>query len=54
MEEVLKTRGLKKAIHFLEKLHSHVLLKAMITLEKPVEAVHHVTEINNSNDKVCI
>ena len=54
MEEVLKTRGLRKAIHFLEKLHNHVLQKAMITLEKPVESVHPVIEVVETEEKVCI
>ncbi|KAJ9598147.1 hypothetical protein L9F63_026746, partial [Diploptera punctata] len=51
MEEVLKTRGLRKAIHFLEKLHSHVLQKAMITLEKPVDSDFQLSEVNNTKDK---
>ncbi|XP_069698248.1 mitogen-activated protein kinase kinase kinase 4 isoform X1 [Periplaneta americana] len=47
MEEVLKTRGLRKAINFLEKLHNHVLRKAMITLEKPAE-YYHLRNIDNN------
>ncbi|RZF44830.1 hypothetical protein LSTR_LSTR000782 [Laodelphax striatellus] len=35
IEDVLKIRGLRKALHFLEKLHLSVLRKAKFTLQKP-------------------
>lgn len=35
IEDVLKTKGLRKALAFLEKLHSSVLYRARFTLEKP-------------------
>lgn len=34
IEEVLKTRGLRKSLNFLERLHTSVLRKARLTLEK--------------------
>ncbi|XP_048506193.1 mitogen-activated protein kinase kinase kinase 4 isoform X2 [Athalia rosae] len=34
IEDVLKIRGLRKSLHFLEKLHTSVLRKARLTLEK--------------------
>lgn len=35
IENVLKVRGLRKAVKFLEKVHTKVLHKANLTLEKP-------------------
>ena len=35
IEDVLKTRGLRKSLHFLERLHITVLRKARLALEKP-------------------
>lgn len=35
IENILKTKGLSKSLHFLEKLHQHVLYKAKCTLKKP-------------------
>lgn len=37
IENVLKTRGLKKSLYFLERLHMTILSKASMTLEKPNE-----------------
>jgi hypothetical protein len=54
MEEVLKTRGLRKAINFLESLHHYVLRKAMITLAKPAESAHLVTNNNGTKEKASI
>jgi hypothetical protein len=54
MEEVLKTRGLRKAINFLEKLHHYVLRKAMITLAKPAESAHLIIDNNDTNGKVGV
>ncbi|XP_006619036.1 mitogen-activated protein kinase kinase kinase 4 [Apis dorsata] len=34
IEDVLKTRGLRKSLYFLERLHTYVLRKARLTLEK--------------------
>lgn len=34
IEDVLKTRGLRKSLNFLERLHTCVLRKARLTLEK--------------------
>ncbi|CAK9829559.1 Mitogen-activated protein kinase kinase kinase 4 [Anthophora retusa] len=34
IEDVLKTRGLRKSLNFLERLHTSVLRKARLTLEK--------------------
>lgn len=34
IEDVLKTRGLRKSLYFLERLHTCVLRKARLTLEK--------------------
>ncbi|XP_033609208.1 mitogen-activated protein kinase kinase kinase 4 isoform X3 [Cryptotermes secundus] len=51
MEEVLKTRGLRKAINFLEKLHHYVLRKAMITLAKPSESAHLIIDDNDTSGK---
>lgn len=51
MEEVLKTRGLRKAINFLEKLHHYVLRKAMITLAKPAESAYVVINNNDTAEK---
>lgn len=34
VEDVLKTRGLRKSLNFLERLHTSVLRKARLTLEK--------------------
>jgi len=51
MEEVLKTTGLRKALKFLDKLHHFVLRKAMITLAKPAESAHRVTD-NDTSEKV--
>jgi hypothetical protein len=52
MEEVLKTTGLRKALNFLDRLHHHVLQKAMITLAKPAELAHRVTDNNDTSEKV--
>jgi hypothetical protein len=52
MEEVLKTTGLRKALNFLDRLHHYVLRKAMITLAKPAESAHHVTDHNGTSEKV--
>jgi hypothetical protein len=54
MEEVLKTRGLRKAIYFLEKLHHYVLRKAMITLAKPVESDHPIRDNNDTNEEASV
>jgi hypothetical protein len=54
MEEVLKTRGLRKAINFLEKLHHHVLRKAMITLAKPAESAHLILDNNDTSGKASV
>jgi hypothetical protein len=54
MEEVLKTRGLRKAINFLEKLHQYVLRKAMITLAKPAESTHLAINSNDTKEKASI
>lgn len=35
IEDMLKTRGLTKSMHFLETLHKRVLSKVQLTLEKP-------------------
>ena len=35
IEDVLKTRGLRKSLNFLERLHTSVLRKARLALEKP-------------------
>ncbi|CAG2064937.1 unnamed protein product, partial [Timema podura] len=37
MEHVLKTRGLKTSVNFLERLHKKVLQKAQVTFEKPTD-----------------
>ncbi|KAK9730503.1 MEKK4 N-terminal [Popillia japonica] len=37
IETILKTRGLTKSMTFLDKLHNHLLSKAMLTLEKPTD-----------------
>lgn len=34
IEDVLKTRGLGKSLNFLERLHTSILRKARLTLEK--------------------
>lgn len=34
IEDVLKTRGLSKSMNFLDRLHTSVLRKASLTLEK--------------------
>lgn len=34
IEDVLKTRGLRKSLNFLDRLHTSVLRKARLTLEK--------------------
>lgn len=34
IEDVLKTRGLRKSLNFLERLHTSVLRKARLALEK--------------------
>lgn len=34
IEDVLKTRGLRKSLNFLERLHTSILRKARLTLEK--------------------
>ncbi|XP_075215623.1 mitogen-activated protein kinase kinase kinase 4 isoform X2 [Lycorma delicatula] len=44
IEDVLKVRGLRKALKFLEKIHNKVLRKAKLTLEKPSE-----DELDNEN-----
>jgi hypothetical protein len=54
MEEVLKTRGLRKAINFLENLHHYVLRKAMITLAKPAESAHLIIDNYDTNEKASI
>lgn len=35
IEEVLKTKGLRKSVRFLERLHRYTLVRSCITLEKP-------------------
>ncbi|XP_012283041.1 mitogen-activated protein kinase kinase kinase 4 isoform X2 [Orussus abietinus] len=35
IEDVLKTRGLRKSLNFLERLHTSILRKARLTLQKP-------------------
>lgn len=35
IENILKTKGVDKSLSFLNKLHTHVLIKAQLTLEKP-------------------
>lgn len=35
IEDMLKTKGLRKSLNFLEKLHRYVLIKATATLRKP-------------------
>jgi hypothetical protein len=52
MEEVLKTTGLRKALNFLDRLHHHILRKAMITLAKPAQLDHHVINNNDTSEKV--
>jgi len=37
IEDVLKTRGLRKSLNFLDRLHTSVLRKARLTLEKNEE-----------------
>lgn len=34
IEDVLKTRGLRKSLNFLDRLHTSILRKARLTLEK--------------------
>lgn len=34
IEDVLKTRGLRKSLKFLDRLHTSILRKARLTLEK--------------------
>ncbi|XP_050476898.1 mitogen-activated protein kinase kinase kinase 4 [Bombus huntii] len=43
IEDVLKTRGLRKSLNFLERLHTSVLRKARLTLEKS-----DISESNNT------
>ncbi|XP_066591714.1 mitogen-activated protein kinase kinase kinase 4 [Prorops nasuta] len=40
IEDVLKTRGLSKSLNFLERLHTSVLRKARLTLEKETDCVN--------------
>lgn len=35
IEDVLKTKGLRKALNFLERLHVTMLRKASLTLQQP-------------------
>ncbi|XP_049939411.1 mitogen-activated protein kinase kinase kinase 4 isoform X1 [Schistocerca serialis cubense] len=37
IEDMLKTKGLRKSLNFVEKLHRHILIKSKATLCKPVE-----------------
>ncbi|KAJ1520155.1 hypothetical protein ONE63_004371 [Megalurothrips usitatus] len=37
IEEVLKTKGLRKSVRFLERLHRYTLVRSCVTLEKPSE-----------------
>ncbi|KAK7873883.1 hypothetical protein R5R35_005744 [Gryllus longicercus] len=54
IEEVLKTKGLRKSLYFLEKLHNHILIKAMLSLSKPEKTLSQDTETLdvNANDSV--
>lgn len=55
IEEILKTKGLRKSLHFLEKLHKHILLKSMISLSKPIPVNQNLesgTLDVNANDSV--
>ncbi|XP_067008813.2 mitogen-activated protein kinase kinase kinase 4 isoform X2 [Anabrus simplex] len=38
IEDVLKTRGLRKSVQFLEKLHQNILVKSMLSLAQPVDS----------------
>ncbi|XP_067207497.1 mitogen-activated protein kinase kinase kinase 4 isoform X3 [Linepithema humile] len=46
IEDVLKTRGLSKSLNFLDRLHTSVLRKASLTLEK-----HVCKECNNDTNE---
>lgn len=48
IEDVLKTQGLKRAIHYLDRLHLHLLSKAKLTLDKPVQSAKEPTELEVS------
>lgn len=45
IEDVLKTKGLRKALAFLEKLHFSVLYRAGLTLEKPCNTQTEETQV---------
>jgi hypothetical protein len=48
IEDVLKTQGLKRAIHYLDRLHLHLLSKAKLTLDKPTQPAKVPTELEVS------
>lgn len=51
IEDVLKTKGLRKALFFLEKLHSSVLYRARHTLEKPPETETQENDTSQVNSE---
>lgn len=51
IEDVLKTKGLRKALSFLEKLHSSVLYRARLALEKTSETETQKNDTSQVNSE---
>lgn len=51
IEDVLKTRGLRKSLHFLERLHTSVLRKARLALEKPQDDCDNIVNEEYEGDQ---
>nr|XP_022910151.1 mitogen-activated protein kinase kinase kinase 4 [Onthophagus taurus] len=47
IENILKTRGLNKSMQFLEKLHTDILMRAQITLERPGDTEIFINSTSN-------